>query len=327
MRSLAKYICCCLLLTLMLSSIAWSARVTGKVTEVKGRTVTAVFPTGIEPNAMMIVLAGEGESVAGTAVVQTCSGTGPYEITGRLLFVSDAENLVAGRDCYVNSLEAVPPTTRIEIPLPAPPCPVRASEALGYPPTHDLKLYYYAAGQNVGYGTIGLGYERTLRVNRGLALEVDGGITALGSVNGDDPKVVDTTQLIMNANARARFDFSDFFGFYTSYRWTQARGDDEHWSDALGALSGRPMSGYSEFDSHTVMSQGLEYGLTVRPFNKFALSAGYIPSYRSDFGTIGVCCAPAYTGELRLGTKVGALRVRGIKSEDLWQADLGITIR
>ncbi len=325
MRSLARLISYALLLALICCSVAWSARVTGKVSAVKGKTVTAVFPTGIEPNAMMIVLAGEGESVAGTAVVQTCAGTGPYEVTGRLLFVSDAENLVAGRDCYVNSLEAIPATSNLEVPL-CPPTVVPASRALGYPPTHDLKLYYYAAGQTAGYGTVGLGYERTLRVNRGLALELDAGITALGNVNGENPKVVDTEQVIWTANGRARFDFSDFAGFYAAYRFSKARGDDDHWGDVLDRLSG-PVVGPSQFDDRTVMSQGLEYGITLRPWDKLAISAGYIPQYRTDVGTVGVQTAPAYTGELRFGTRVGALRLRGIKCEDLWQADLGITIR
>lgn len=326
MRSLAKLICCVLLLTVCLSSVAWSARVAGKVTAVDGKTVTAVFPTGIEPNALLVVLAGTGESVAGTAVVKTCSGTGPYETTAKLLFVSDAENFVAGRDCYVNSFDAIPPTTRMEVPVRVP-VPAPASQVLGYPPTHDLKLYYYAAGQTAGYGTVGLGYERTLRVNRGLALEIDAGVTALGNVNGEDPKVVDTDQMIMTANGRARFDFSDFIGFYTAYRWSKARGDEAHWGDVLGGLSGAPLVGPSQFSDETVMSQGLEYGVTVRPWNKFAISAGYIPAYRTDIGTIGVQSVPAYTGEVRFGTRIGALRIRGVKCDDLWQADLGVTIR
>lgn len=324
MRSLAKLICCCLLLTLIFSSVAWSARVTGKVTSVNGKTIKAVFPTGVEPNAMLIMLSGVGESVAGTAVVQTCSKTEPYEISARLLFVSDSENLVAGRDCYVNAIETLPAPSRIAAPVRA---VVPASRALGYPPTHDLKLYYYAAGQTAGYGTVGLGYERTLRVNRGLALEVDAGITAVGNVNGGNPKVVDTNQAIMTANGRARFDFSDFAGFYTAYRWTQARGDDQRWGDVLDNISGKPFVGPSQFDDQMVMMQGLEYGVTVRPWNKLAISAGFIPQYRTDFGTIGVQTTPAYTGELRMGTRVGGLRVRGIKADDYWQADLGITIR
>lgn len=325
MRSLAKFVCCCLLLTFIFSSVVWSARVTGKVVSVNGKAITAVFPTGVEPNAMLIVLSGAGESVAGTAVVQTCSGTGPYEISARMLFVSDSENMIAGRDCYVNSLETVPPPSTISVPAPAAPCP--PSRAMGYPPTHDLKLYYYAAGQTAGYGTVGLGYERTLRLNKGIALELDAGYTAVGSVNGANPKVVSTDQGIMTANGRARFDFSDFLGFYTAYRWTRARGDDEHWTDVLDKVSGRPVIAPSQFDDQTVMMQGLEYGITFRPGRTMSLSAGFIPVYRSDFGTIGVQSAPAYTGELRIGTRAGALRVRGIKCDDLWQADLGITIR
>lgn len=318
MRILARLALCCLILTCLLSVAGSAEHVFGKLLSVSGKTIVASFPTPVQPNAIMVVRSGEGESVAGTAVSKRCSGAGPYDVTGSILFVSDSLNLTAGKEVYVNAIDTMPVPSRIDSP------PAYVSNN---PPTHDLKLYYYAAGQTVGYGTLGLGYEKTLRVSRGLGLELDGGITAVGNVNGTNPKVVDTDQLIKNASGRVRFDFSDFAGFYTAYRWNEGRGDAEHWNDLTSKLAGKQFVAPSQFDSQTVMTQGLEYGLTIRPWNRFALSAGFIPNYRADYGTLGVCTAPAYTGELRFGTNHGALRLRAIKSDDLWQADLGITIR
>ncbi len=318
MRILATLVLCCLMLT-CLSVGGWATHVFGKVTAVQGKAVIASFPTPVEPNAIMVIRSGEGESVAGTAVSRRCSGSGPYEVTGTILFVSDSLNLTAGKEVYVNAIDTAPPPSRID-----PPVAYRPS---GNPPTHDLKLYYFAAGQTVGYGTLGLGYEKTLRVSRGVGLELDGGITAVGNVNGDNPRVVDTDQLIKTINGRVRFDFSDFAGFYTAYRWNEGRGDTDHWNDLTSRLAGKQFTSQSQFDDQTVLTQGLEYGMTFRPWNKLAISAGYIPEYRADYGTLGVRSTPAYTAELRFGTNHGALRIRGIKSDDLWQADLGVTIR
>ena len=318
MRILATLVLCCLILT-TLSVAGWAEHVFGKVTSVQGKAITASFPTPVSPNAIMVIRTGEGEAVAGTAVTKRCSGSGPYEVLGTILFVSDSLNLTAGKEAYVNAIDTMPPPSRID-----PPISYHRSSG---PPTHDLKLYYYAAGQTVGYGTLGIGYERTLRVNRGVGLELDGGITAVGNVNGQNPKVVDTDQLIKTASGRVRFDFSDFAGFYTAYRWNEGRGDADHWNDLTGKLAGKLFTSKSQFDDQTVMTQGLEYGLTLRPWNRLAISAGYIPEYRADYGTLGVRSTPAYTAELRFGTNHGAFRLRGIKSDDMWQADLGITIR
>lgn len=320
MRALARLVLLSAILICVLSAAGWTGHVYGKVTSVFGRTITASFPVSVTSNAIMVVLSGEGESVAGTAVSRKCSGAGPYEVTGGILFVADSLNLVAGKQVYVNSIDTLPMPSRIETPRP------RISTG-GSPPTHDLKLYYYAAGQTVGYGTLGLGYERTLRASRGLGLEVDGGITAVGNVSGANASIVNTDQLIKSLNGRARFDFSDFCGFYTAYRWSQGRGDDQHWAEVVNKLQGKQFVGPSAYDTPQVILQGLEYGMTLRPFNQLALSFGFIPQYRADYGTIGVRSQPGYTGELRLGTNHGALRVRGIKSDDYWQADLGVTIR
>jgi len=268
----------------------------------------------------MVILTGDGETVAGTAVSRKCSGAGPYEVSGGILFVSDSLNLTAGKQIYVNAVDTLPAPSRID--------PPKIGTSSPKTPDHDLKLYYYAAGQTVGYGTLGLGYERTVRVSRGLGLEVDGGITAVGNVGGGSPNAVNTDQVIKSLNGRVRFDCSDFCGFYSAYRWSEARGDQEHWLDVLDKLQGKDFVAQSQFDnSQQVLLQGLEYGITLRPMGTMSLSLGYIPEYRADYGGIGVRTAPGYTGELRFGTHHGALRLRGIKSDDYWQADLGVTIR
>lgn len=312
----------CLLLCVIISCAAagsaYSTRVTGRVIEISGQNLTADFPVPVKPSSIMVVLAGSGEAVAGTAVSRQCSGAGPYCVRGSILFVGDAVNLVAGREVYVNSMDTLPAPSKVTDPEPQP---------VAGPSANDLKLYYYAAGQNVGYGTLGLGYERSVRISRGLGLELDGGITAVGNLNSQDASVVDTDQLIKSLNARTRFDFSDTAGFYAAYRWSEGRGDDQSWSRLVNNLPGKTFVAPSEFDDGTVRQQGLEYGLTFRPTGKFALSVGFIPQYRTDYGMFGVCTAPGYTGELRFGTGRGALRLRGIKSDDYWQADLGITIR
>lgn len=318
MRATWRIVFCCALLVCVACGAGWPEHVYGKVTSVSGKTITASFPTPVATNAIMVVLAGQGESVAGTAVSQKCSGSGPYNITAGILFVSDSLNLAAGKEIYVNSADTLPPPSRIDPPQ---------QRRSGNPPTHDLRLYYYAAGQTVGYGTLGLGYEKTLRVSRGLGLEIDGGMTAVGNVSGQNANIVNTDQLIKSLNGRVRFDCSDFAGFYTAYRWSEGRGDDEHWSELLEKLQGKDFIAMSASDKPNVTLQGLEYGLTLRPSNRLALSFGFIPQYRADYGTIGVRAMPGYTGELRFGTHHGALRLRGIKSDDYWQADLGITIR
>lgn len=318
MRSVARLTIVCVLLICMSSVAGWSERVYGKVTSVFGKTISASFPTPVTSNAIMVILTGDGESVAGTAVSRKCSGAGPYEVTGGILFVGDSLSFTAGKEVYVNSIDTTPAPSRIEPPRPQP---------SPRTPDRDLKLYYYAAGQTVGYGTLGLGYERTLRVSRGLGLEVDGGITAVGNVSGGSADVVNTDQLIKSLNGRVRFDCSDFCGFYSAYRWNQGRGDDEHWAEVVNKLQGKDFVAPSRFDTQQVMQQGLEYGITLRPLGSMALSFGFIPQYRTDYGTIGVRAQPGYTGELRFGTHHGALRLRGIKSDDYWQADLGVTIR
>ena len=56
---------------------------------------------------------------------------------------------------------------------------------------------------------------------------------------------------------------------------------------------------------------------------RMSFSLGYIPKFRADYGSLGVLHEPGFTGELRFGAGGGAFRLRGIKSESYWLADLG----
>jgi len=270
---------------------------------------------------MMIVLSGHGDAVAGTAVSSKCTGEGPCEVTGRLLFVADTEALLAGKKIYVNAVNTLPaPSHIVQTKNTHPADPVNM-------PSNDLKLYYYAVGETAGYGLLGAGYERTVRVTKGIGVQVDAGIAAVGNVSGDDPNIVNTDQLIQNLNGRVKFDATKSFGLYTAYRWNQTRADQQHWNDLSQKLIDKDFIAASSLDEQIVQSQGLEYGFTLRPVSRLEVSLGYIPQYRSDFGTFGVLTEPAYTAELRFSTGIGACRLRGISYSDFWQADFGITIR
>ena len=307
---------------------AGAGRVTGEVSKAADGRITATFPLPVRSNSMMIVLSGEGEAVAGMAIADKCSGAGPYEVSGKISYIADASALAVGKKVYVNSANVTQGALRGEIRRSVdPPADPHSAPPAARPPDRDLRFYYYAAGQTVGYGAVGLGYERTVRISRSLGVEFDGGITGIGNVSAERADVVNTDQLIKSLNGRVRLDFSRGFGMYTGYRWSQGRGDENHWDDLTKRLEGKEFIAPSDYDSGTVLLQGLEYGVTVRPFNAFTLSAGYIPQYRVDYGTFGVRGEPAYTAELRFGGKSGAVRLRGIKSDNYWLADLGITIR
>jgi hypothetical protein len=190
-----------------------------------------------------------------------------------------------------------------------------------------LKLYYYAAGQTVGYGAFGLGYERSVRLYKAVSLELDGAVTGVGNLDSQSGDRVSADQLIKNLNGRLRIDLSKGFAVYSGYRWNQARADDDRWDTLVGHMEGTKYTANSDNEAGTVLLKGMEYGFTVRPFKRFSMSAGYIPAYINDFGTLGVVSRPAYTGELRFGGGRGAVRLRGITTTDYWLADLGITIR
>jgi hypothetical protein len=267
----------------------------------------------------MFVMSGRGEAIAGMAIADSCTGEGPYAVTGNICWINDTSAVAAGKQIYVNSLNAS------AIPSPSP----RAAMVQGKGPTdNDLGLYYQAAGQNVGYGAVGLGFERTLRVSDGVSVELDAGISALGNVSASDAGSVDTDQVIKNAGGRLRLDFGPEFGVYSGYRWNEGKGDRDSWDRLSGRLQGRSFAASSDLAAGHVQTRGVEYGVSLRPTRKFGMSMGYIPKFRADYGEIGVTSEAAYTGELRFGTGRGALRLRGIRSTDgYWLADLGITIR
>jgi hypothetical protein len=293
--------------------------VTGQVTRVENRSVLATFPVPVREGSMMTVLTGEGESVAGLAISRKCRGSlPPYEVDGDLYLTMDAVNLTAGKKVYVNAVNTMPSPSVI---------PTRA---VGRGPNclvRDLGLYYYAAGETVGYGALGLGYERSVRLSRGVAIELDGGITGVGGVDSSNADIVGTQQLIKNASGRVKFNFSPGFGFYSAYRWNQGRGDDDHWAKVVQQLSGKSFLGPSDLEAGTVETRGIEYGVMLQPCKWMGVSAGYVPSYRADYGSFGVRSMPAYTAELRLGAKRGGARFRSVYSDGYWIGDVGITLR
>lgn len=310
-----------LLLLFVATECAFCGRLMGEVTQVTETTIKTSFPARVRAGSMMMVMSGKGESIAAVAISQYCDGSGPYDVTGRISWVSEPMSLKIGKDVYINSENASA--------IPSKPAATTAfvGSGSGGPVDQDLKLYYYVAGQNVGYGALGVGFERTVKVNRTLGVEADAGISAVGNVNSTNADVINTDQLIKTLNGRVKLDFSPGFGVYTGYRWSEGRGDDDRWDRISGNLAGKPFTAPSVVESGTVLLQGMEYGLTFRPLNKLTLSAGFIPALRTDYGGLGVMSQPAYTGELRFGTKQGAVRLRGIRTEDYWTADLGITIK
>lgn len=299
-----------------------AARVIGEVVEVAGDTIVANFNCPVRPHSMMMVLSGEGESVAGMAVSERCSGSGPYQVRGEIQFVSDAAALSAGKMVYVNSLNAGAPAAE-----PAPVTAMVQPSSDVASPINDLKLYYFAAGENVGYGAFGLGYERTIRITKGISVEFDGGVTGLAGLGNSDPNVSYSDQLIKSASGRAVFDIAPGLGIYGAYRWNEGRGDVDDWNDFTQGLQGKEFVAASDGDDRCVELRGIEYGISLRPARKFALSLGYIPRLRADYAGFGVRNEPGFTGELRFGTGSGAIRLRGLASDDYWHADLGITIR
>ena len=96
-------------------------------------------------------------------------------MVGKVYYVANGPGISsAEQQIYIDALNAegvnVIPDPKVKL-KPA------ASKPNLNPASPDLKLYYYAAGQNVGYGALGLGYNRTVRLSRGLGIEVDGGMT------------------------------------------------------------------------------------------------------------------------------------------------------
>jgi hypothetical protein len=309
-----------LVLALALTSLqsAHCSRVSGEVVRVENRSVLATFPVPVKHGSMMTIMTGEGDGVAGLAISRGCKGYAPpYEVEGDLYLTMDAVNLAAGKKICVNSVNTMPAPSAI------PSQAARGPHCL----VRDLGLYYYAAGETVGYGALGVGYERSIRLSKGFAVQLDAGITGVGGVDSANAEIVNTQQLIKNAVGRLKFNFSPGFGFYSAYRWNQGRGDVEHWSDVVKGLGGKSFLSPSELEAGTVESRGIEYGVLLQPCKWLGMSAGFIPSYRADYGSYGVRSQPAYTAEFRLGAKRGGARFRGLYSDGYWIGDLGITLR
>lgn len=317
MRSSARFFILSILVSAAAGTTCHAGRVMGEVTRVTTDSITATFPAPVRDGSMVMVMSGKDEPISGMAVTQACHGSGPYQVTGKIYFISDTEQFAAGKQAYVNSANAgaIPSNVRSF---------AQGRSTVG---DEDLKFYYYAAGQNVGYGAFGLGYERNIRLVRGVSLDVDGGITTVGNLGSSDASVVNTDQLVKTANGRLRFDLGRDLGVYSGYRFSEGSGDQQSWDRLSGNLAGKTFAAPSSIDSGTVRLQGLEYGLSLRPVGKFIVSLGYIPKLRADYGGIGVRDMPGYTGELRFGTGKGALRLRGLKSDGYWSADLGLTIQ
>ena len=322
-------VCSALVILLLVISCGqvWAGRVTGQVTDVYGGRLTAEFSVPVSGNSIMIVLTGSGEAVAGMAISDRCRGNGPYTVTGKTQFVSDPEAMCVGKQVYVDSANVGQARSR-----PKPAVSIRQSGTANEPACpsssvdKDLRLYYFAAGQPAGYGALGLGYDRTIRLSRMLGVELDAGMTTLGTVNTDQADFPTEFEVLKSATGRVKLDLAPALGFYSAYRWSEARGGNDNWVALSHRLSEMDFDAPSSLDAGTVLQQGLEYGLTLRPGGSLAVSLGYIPMYRSEFGSFGVLNQPAYSGELRFGGRRGALRIRGIRSDDYWQADLGISI-
>ncbi|MCE5321868.1 hypothetical protein LLG46_00975 [bacterium] len=298
-------------------------RVMGEVYQVSNDVIVASFPVPVHPRALMTILKGDGDSVAGLAIAQKCNGDAPpYDVTGALYFTMDAVAVSAGKKVYVNSFNAGAAPSSID-----PPAAVKPAPFYKPPSDQDLKLYYYAAGQTVGYGAFGLGYERSVRLYKAISLELDGGVTGVGNLDSQSGDSLNADQLIKSLNGRLRVDLCKGFAVYTGYRWNQARGDDEKWETLVKHLGGTKFDAASDNERGIVQFKGMEYGFIVRPFKRFSVSAGYIPEYISDYGTLGVIGRPAYSGEVRFGGGRGAVRFRGITTTDYWLADMGVTIR
>lgn len=294
----------------------WCGRLEGNITAVGETSVTAEFPARVKAGAVMMVMSGKGEAVAGVAVSQDCKGSGPYQVTGHISWINDTLNFKAGKRVYVNSLNAS------AIPSEAPTVPNSSNKTPG-----DLGFYYYSAAQNVGYGAFGLGLEKSLNIGKGLVIEVDGGLTSLGNIDASNGSVIDTESLIKTLNGRLKLDLVTGFALYGGYRWNEGRGTDEKWDRLTQGLQNRSFVAGSDEPIGQVQLRGLEYGIAMHAGDRLGLSLGYIPKLRTDYGGLGVLSEPAYTAELRFGSGRGGVRLRGLTSEDYWSADLGITIR
>ena len=325
MSKVSKILFISILLLLALQVQVLCEQVFGSVTKTAKDTIVAEFNVRVKNKSMMVILTGESQSVSGVAISEKCTGDGPYNVVGKLYFATNGNEIVAGKKVYIDPSNAIG--------VPKNPSPPAAAGMIAQPTSksrsvyNDLKLYYYAAGQNVGYGALGVGYERTLRLTPGLGLQLDGGVTGFGTVNTKNPDEIDTSQMIKSLNGRLNMDFGRGVGVFSAYRWSEGRGEEDNWDRVAENLKGKRFAAASNQDEGDVVLQGLEYGLTLRPVDSFSLSLGYLPKLRADYGSLGVRDEPGYSAELRFGTRYGAVRLRGISSDNYWLADLGVTIK
>ncbi len=254
MRPKVPLVVACVVIVFGCSLQVWGSSVVGQVTDVPGPTLTATFPVPIRPDSVMIVCTGDGDGVAGMAISEKCSGTGPYKVTAKVAMVTDTDNFAAGKNIYVDSANALAAPSSRNCPdspktKPAPPAarpapPMKLAQSAGPVDIfdRDLNFYYYAAGQTVGYGAFGLGYDHSLRISQGMGLELDGAIAALGSVNGANPSSVNADQRVSNASGRLKFDFSQNVGTYAAYRWSDAQGSPKNGAISASGSRARSLS-------------------------------------------------------------------------------------
>ena len=309
------------LLLSLLGGPVFATRVTGEVTRVENRDIAASFPVPVRTGSMMMVLAGDGDAIAGAAIVQRCEGSSPpYAVSAGLLFATDSVGLRAGSKAYVDSVNTSPaPSSLIRRPSGVHPRTL--------PRAGDLGAYYYAASQTVGYGAFGLGCEQTLRFTPTMAVVADVGATGVGIMKDGKRNAISIEQYVTSANTRLQLDFVPEVALYSGLRWSLARGNSEQWKTISSRLGDETFSAPSSIKAGWVETRGIEYGATIRPAPDLALSAGYIPSLRVDYGSLGVRGQPAYTGEMRVAFWDLILRMRGVATDKYWMADLGITIR
>jgi hypothetical protein len=317
-------------LFLLLTAHPLSARcLEGEVVRVTKDLVTFSFPMPVKRHSVILIMRDGGESVAGSAVAERCGGVGPYDVIGKLMFVANPYSVVVGQKACVDTLNvsglpsSVEPAKLAAAPGSAPMPAVKRRKSRD----EDLNFYYFAGGQKVGYGAFGVGYEKTLRLAKGVGIQLDGGISAIGNVTTADKDRVDADQLIETLNGRLKMDWGKRLGAYAGYRWSRARGDEKQWNELVRGLQHKSFLHDSKLSEGEVMMQGVEYGVTFRTAGRIALSLGYIPQCRTDYGGFGVLSEPGATAELRFGIGAGVLRLRAITTDDYWSADLGVTVR
>jgi uncharacterized protein len=159
--------------------------------------------------------------------------------------------------------------------------------------------------------------------------EADGGVYPCDFYCLDEFRCgnISADTLIKNLGGRLRMQLVPGFAVYSGYRWSEGKGNDDKWNELVSDLSGKVFTGPSGKDSGTVLLKGMEYGVAFGSSEHMSLVGGYIPQFRTDYGGLGVLNEPAYTAELRFAVKGGAIRLRGLKSDDYWMADFGVTLR